>query len=95
MNTDACQVYSVMGYQSWGAAYDHCEAWKSTLVKLEGRLSKGHVTKATAGIRQKAKVGSCGDSPIVFPGGPGPLGTNGGLLLGGPSSVGAATPRGD
>ena len=28
MNADACLKYSVTGNQSWGAVYDHCEAWK-------------------------------------------------------------------
>ena len=59
MNTDACLGYSVMGYQSWDVVYDHCEAWKWTLVRLEGRLSKGRDAKAKDGICQKAKVGYC------------------------------------
>ena len=59
MNTDDCPGYSVMEYQSWDVVYDHCEAWKSTLVRLEGRLSKGHEGKAKDGLCQKAKVGYC------------------------------------
>ena len=43
MNADACLGYCVMGYQSWDVVYDHCEAWKSTPARLEGRLSNGHV----------------------------------------------------
>ena len=37
-------------------AYDHCDAWKSTLVKIEGRLPKGRDAKAD-NLCQKAKVG--------------------------------------
>ena len=58
-NTDACLGKSDMGYQSWDAVYGHCEAWKWTLVRLEGRLSKGNDGKAKDGICQKAKVGYC------------------------------------
>ena len=57
MNAGACLRYSVAGYRSWDVVYYHCEAWKSTLVRLEGRLSKGHVSKAKGGLCQKAKVG--------------------------------------
>ena len=59
MNTDACLGYSVMGHRSCDVVYDRCEAWMSILVRLEGRLSKGHVTEATDGLCQKAKVGYC------------------------------------
>ena len=54
MAADACLGYSVMEYQSWDVVFDHCEAWESTLVGLEGRLSKGHEAKAKDGLCQKA-----------------------------------------
>ena len=57
MKTDACLGNSVMGYQSWDVVHNHSEAWMSILVRLEGRLSKGHVTNAKDGLCQKAKVG--------------------------------------
>ena len=59
MDTDACLGYSVMAYQRWGVVFDPCGAWKSTIVRLEGRLSKGDEAKAKDGLCQKAKVGCC------------------------------------
>ena len=41
VNTDSRLGFSVAAYQSWGIAHDHCEAYRSTLVRIEGRLSKG------------------------------------------------------
>ena len=58
MNTNACLGFSVTAYQSWGVARDHCDTYQSTLVRIEGRLFKGHDGKAD-GLRQKAKVGYC------------------------------------
>ena len=60
MDADACLGYSVTGYQSWDVFYDHCEAWKRTLVRLEGRLPKGHEDKAKDGLCQEARVGQEG-----------------------------------
>ena len=59
MDTNACLEYSAMGYQSWDVAYGHCDAWETTLVRLEGRLSKGHDAKAKSNLRQKAQAGYC------------------------------------
>ena len=59
MITGASSGYSAMGYQSWDVVFDHCEASTSTLVRLEGRLSKGHGGEARDGLCQKAKVGYC------------------------------------
>ena len=59
MNADACSGCSVMGHQSWGAVYGHCGAWKSTLARSEGRLSRGFEAKAKDGLCQRAKVGYC------------------------------------
>ena len=51
VKTDACLGFSVMAYQSRGIAHGHCEAYLSTLVRIEGRLSKG--------LRQDVKVCRC------------------------------------
>ena len=59
MKTGACSGYSATGYQSRDVVYDHCLTWKSILVRLEGRLSKGHDAKAKGNLCQKAKVGYC------------------------------------
>ena len=59
MNTDACLGYSVPEYQPWDAVCDHCEAWKSTPVRLEGRLPKGREASVKDGHCQEAKVGYC------------------------------------
>ena len=48
-----------MGYQSWDVVFDHCEAWKWILVRLEGRLPKGRDSNVKGGICQKAKAGYC------------------------------------
>ena len=56
MNADARFGYSVMGYQSWDVVCDHCDAWKTTLVRLDGRLSKGRDAKAEGNLCQKAEV---------------------------------------
>ena len=55
MNTDACLGISVMAHQSWGIVYGHCEAWQSTFVRIEGRLSKGRDRQAD-GLCQRANV---------------------------------------
>ena len=47
-----------MGYQSWGVVYGHYDACKTTLVRLEGRLSEGHDAKAKDNLCQKVKVGA-------------------------------------
>ena len=58
MDTDACLGFPVMAYRSRGIAYGHYGAWQSTLVRIEGRLSKSHDGKA-GNLFRRAKVGYC------------------------------------
>ena len=59
MDIDACFGHSVMGYQSWDVVYDHCDDWRTTIVRLEGRLSKGNDANAKDNLCQKVKVRYC------------------------------------
>ena len=66
-----------MAYQSWGVAYDHCEAYLSTLVRIEGRLSKGHDGKVDNPSKGQGRLlpllypgHSRGSSAALFPGAP-------------------------
>ena len=59
MDTDACLGYPAMGHQSWDVVYGHCAARKTTLVRLEGRLSTGHDAEAQGNLCQEAKAGYC------------------------------------
>ena len=58
MNPDACLGFSVMAYQVRDMAHGHCEAWKSTLVRLEGPHSKSHDAGRGNPVR-RGKVGYC------------------------------------
>ena len=58
-NTDACLGLSVMAYQSWATARGHCEAFLSTLSRIEGRQSKGRAGEKAGNLCQRAKVGYC------------------------------------
>ena len=56
MDTDACLSFSVAAYQSQDIAHGHCEAYLSTLFRIEGRLSNCRDGKV-GNLCQRAKVG--------------------------------------
>ena len=55
MNTHGSIGYAIMTYQSSEAAFRHREADKATLVRLEGRASRGHVAGKSA-FSQRARA---------------------------------------
>ena len=58
MNTDAWFGFSVKAYQSRGSAYGHCEAWQSTLVRVEDPSSNGRDGETDSPC-QRGKVVYC------------------------------------
>ena len=56
MSTDASLGFSVMAYQSWDIVHGRCEAYLSTLVRIEGLPPKGRDGK-TDNLFHRAKAG--------------------------------------